>query len=142
MTTTPKTLSRALAYLAITGAQRGLHTNTRIAMYGYYSLVPTEVQIGDHILTLHKDKLNEAGWKLARESKLWRAHEKLVEMGFEYKERRGRQKPNFLSYEHPTQMAHKRARGAFISTDSLYVQPAEDAVPEGKQPWDYLPTEF
>jgi hypothetical protein len=78
------TLQSALAFLAITRSTRGLHINTRIAMHGYYELEEYQVSYGSDSepLTLHRYKLNEAGWELAKKSRLWKAHQELVDLGF------------------------------------------------------------
>lgn len=137
MTVAPATLSRALAYLAITGGKSGLHVNTSIAMSPYYDFVPEEYKIGDMTLTRHRYRLNEAGVELASKSKLWRAHERATALGFVFREKHGRQSLRFIRYCHREDRVKHEERGAFISSDSLYVQPAEGMAPDGKS-WSYI----
>uniref|UniRef100_A0AB74UH85 Uncharacterized protein n=1 Tax=Caulobacter phage BL57 TaxID=3348355 RepID=A0AB74UH85_9VIRU len=139
--TSPATLSRALAYLAISGGTSCLTINTRVAMHPYYDLVPRVLKLGETELTTHVYKLNAEGKALAEKSKLWRGHQKLLDMGFQFKKNRRRQSSRFLSYEHAEHMERKSLRGAFISGDRVYAQPAPGETPEGKKDWDYLPVE-
>ncbi|AFU86781.1 hypothetical protein D869_gp133 [Caulobacter phage CcrRogue] len=134
------TISRALAYLAITGGTNCLTINTRIALHPYHKLVPVTYKIGDTELTRHVYKLTDEGQALAEKSKLWKGHQKLVEMGFKFQARR-RQSSRFLSYDHATDDCRKDRRGAFISGDSPYAQPAPGQTPEGKKDWDYIKVE-
>jgi hypothetical protein len=69
-------LARALAYVAITGGKRGLHIWTRIAIGPYVKMSMTAP---------YHDKVDEAGMALARTSRLWKAHEELLALGFHYK---------------------------------------------------------
>lgn len=141
MTVKPATLHRALAYLAITGGKSGLHMDTSIAMSRYYDFVPEEYKIGDTVLTMHKYRLNAAGLELAQKSKLWRAHERALALGFYFRDGRRRQTLRFIRYYHREDMVNNDERGAFISSDSLYVQPAEGMAPDGKS-WSFIKEEF
>jgi len=93
------TLANALAFLAITGGKRNLHIDTRIAMHGYTELQEYQVRYGDDMepLTLHREVLNEAGWELAKTSRLWKAHEQLLGLGFELV-KEATHKPYFIRY--------------------------------------------
>ncbi|ARB14512.1 hypothetical protein Ccr5_gp292 [Caulobacter phage Ccr5] len=140
MRRTPKTatISRALAYLAITGGTSCLTINTRLALYPYHNLVEQKYKIGDTELTRHVYKLNAEGEALAQKSRLWRGHQKLLDMGFQFKKNRRRQSSRFLSYDHAEHMCRNDRRGAFISGDHVYAQPAPGQTPEGKKDWDYI----
>lgn len=139
----PATLAKALAFVAITGNKTGLHMNTRISMSSdLCDLKPYTVQYGDgEPLTLHRYVVSEEGMKLARTSKLWKAHEALTAMGFRLERRAsGRNyKPGYLSYRHPEHMERGSPRGAFISSGSAFAQREPGAeIPEGAKPWDYV----
>lgn len=93
------TLANALAFLAITGSKRNLHIDTRIAMHGYTELEEYQVRYGDDMepLTLHREVLNEKGWELAKTSRLWKAHQHLLSLGFTVDANRTH-KPYFITY--------------------------------------------
>jgi hypothetical protein len=86
-----KTLNTALAYIAITDSKRCLHIDTRIAVLEYVK-TNTDWQPGARSYIV-----NDAGMALARKSKLWRAHERLTEMGFKPDATR-KTKPRFIPY--------------------------------------------
>jgi hypothetical protein len=93
------TLANALAFLAISGGKRNLHIDTRIAMHGYTELQEYKMSFGDdqEPLTLHREVLNAEGWALAKTSRLWKAHEQLLGLGFEVEKERSH-KPYFITY--------------------------------------------
>lgn len=133
------TLARALAYLKISGGKRGLHINTRMAMHPFENFEEYEVDYGSgEPLKLHRLVLNEAGLELAKASKLFKAHEALLALGFKYDPAR-RPKPGFIRYVRFSE-AREKVVSAFISGDHPYYQPEE--VPEGKGPWEHVPLEF
>jgi hypothetical protein len=143
--TSPATLARALAFVAITGHKNGLHMSTRIAMTSdLVDLKPYTVDYGSGPMTLHKYTLSEEGQRLAETSQLWKAHAALVAMGFRLESRRigaRRYKPGFLSYTHTEHVQGNgpQMRGAFISSGTAFAQREPGAeVPEGGKPWDYV----
>lgn len=75
-------LRDALALLAITGSKRGLHIRTRMAMYDYVEFKEYTYKIGDTTFTGHRDELTPEGWAEARRSRLWKAHEHILSLGF------------------------------------------------------------
>ena len=88
---TKYTISSALAYIAITGTKRGLSINTRLAV--------------DEFVTFQCEDLNKPtygltpeGLELAKTSRLWKAHECLLGMGYYLRVGR-RPKPGLLTYE-------------------------------------------
>lgn len=91
------TLANGLAYVAITGGKRCLHINTSIALNEYLVWEPYTVQIGDESYELHRYKLTEEGLELAKTSRLWKAHQQLVELGFKVQSDR-RMKPYHIPY--------------------------------------------
>jgi hypothetical protein len=96
---TTRTVQNALAYIAITGKTRHLHIGTMVAIISFERLdIPTM----RHVLT-------DEGQKLAERSPLWRAHQKLLAMGFEV-DRSRKASPRFISYIHPEQHTTKTGK--------------------------------
>lgn len=93
------TLANALAFLAITGSKRALHIDTRVSMIGYTKLEEYQLSYGDDSepMTFHREVLTEEGLELAKTSRLWKAHQQLVSLGFQVDSNR-RQKPYHISY--------------------------------------------
>lgn len=94
--TTAATIADALAYIAITGSQKFLHWSTRTAILDRVSL--NKDLYGKLYL------VDEAGMEMARKTKMWKAHEKILSMGFEFQATR-RFRPRFLPYLHPDQVS-------------------------------------
>lgn len=143
--TSPATLARALAFVAITGYKNGLHMSTRIAMTSdLVDLKPYTVNYGSGEITLHKYVLSEEGRRLAETSALWKAHAALVASGFRLESRNvgaRRYKPSFLSYTHTEHLRGNgpQMRSAFISRGTAFAQREPGAeIPENGKPWDYL----
>jgi hypothetical protein len=87
---TNKTLRNALAFVAITSSKRKLHVTTRLAMYDF--LMPFD-------LKRFGVMVNDEGQKLVEQTALWKAHQKLLAMGFRLDVSR-KHAPNFISYVH------------------------------------------
>lgn len=128
------TIQNALAFLAITRSLRGIHINTRIALNGYYDLEEYQVRYGkdEEPLTLHRYALTEAGWALARKSRLWKAHEQLVGLGFKVEDGiRTRHTPRYISYR---QWVGDAERSAFTGS-SGYAYAQDLSIPKGEKGW-------
>ncbi len=99
--TTKYALNQGLAVLAIFGDihGHGIHINTRIAMSDHYTREPYNVTIGEETFELHRYKLTEDGWSRVRQSRLWKAHQHLLSLGYRVESRRGRcYTPRHISY--------------------------------------------
>lgn len=90
---TKYTIMNALAYVAITGRMKYLPIRTRIDL--------TSELVGFQCQDLNKPFhfLTEAGERLARQSRMWKAHQHLTEMGFKVRATDGH-RPRYISYEH------------------------------------------
>lgn len=117
------TLANALAFLAITGTKRNLHIDTRIAMLGYTELQEYQVSYGDDMepLTLHREVLNEAGWELAKTSRLWKAHQHLLSLGFTVEADRSH-KPYFITYSQYLDDQDRRITAFTGAKGTVYAQ--------------------
>ncbi len=91
--TTKYTLQDALAFVAITGHKKFLHIHTRIA------LTPDLVSFQVEDLNQPMYQLTAEGWKLAQQSRFWKAHSQLASMGFLVDVAR-RNKPGHVSYKY------------------------------------------
>lgn len=124
--THPTTMADALAYIAITGTPKYLHFDTRVAINMYYGL-SADITVGRPWV------VNEKGMELARTSRLWKAHERIVALGYELSTTR-RLRPSFISYYHPEKVQSKfgeYTRCAFTGNShyDVYVdQPSEDGI--------------
>lgn len=90
--TSKYTLSAALAYVAITDQKTGLKFSTRMALGDL---------VGFQWEDLSKPlwPLTEEGLELARRSRLWKAHQHLLGLGFTFSPRL-RARASFIAYEH------------------------------------------
>lgn len=121
ITVSTRTLANALAYVAITGSKRNLHINTHIAIGRF-----TEFNIQK--FSAHYT-VSAEGMDIARKSPLWRAHERLLSLGFQVTNR-FKNTPRFIHYAHPELV--KDARGREVKRTAFtgrhgrtYVQPAD-----------------
>jgi len=87
---TMRTTENALAFIAITGSAKYLHVNTRIAIT---RLERFNVETCRHEVT------NE-GMILARSTAMWRAHQRMLALGFRLAANYNH-KPSFILYRHP-----------------------------------------
>lgn len=105
------TLMSALAFVAITGNKKGLHMQTRLALHDYTRLNPDFGKAGWQPMY----SLTDEGRELARQSRMWKAHEHLIKMGFTLR-KRGRQTTRHLSYvqydDHGERWAHTGSHGS------------------------------
>lgn len=102
---TQATLADALAYIAITDGQKYLHTKTSVAVYRYVKMNVARSSGRFY-------EVSEEGMQLARQTKMWKAHERLLAMGFEFSPR-GKVSPRFLRYSHPEQAQTKSGQKFF-----------------------------
>lgn len=129
------TLANALAYVAITGSKRALHIDTRVAMLGYTELQEYQMSFGadQEPLTLHREVLTEEGLELAKTSRLWKAHQQLVGLGFELQADR-RTKPYHIAYRRWNEEA-QRGEDAFTGAHGRVYAQDRKANPE--RPWEF-----
>lgn len=84
--TTKYTLQDGLAFVVITGTKRFLTWRTSVAMIGYEDLDLETV----------RNVVNEEGMELARRSRIWKAHEHMLSLGFTADRDRRRNTPRFI----------------------------------------------
>jgi len=106
--TTKYTLQDGLAFVVITGTKRFLTWRTSVAMIGYEDLDLETV----------RNVVNEEGMELARRSRIWKAHEHMLSLGFTADRDRRRNTPRFIYYK------AEDGRHGFISKGSVWVSPA------------------
>jgi hypothetical protein len=121
MRTTQKTLANALAYIAITGSRKHLRLDTCVSTGRF-----TDLRMAGGLFIGWM--VNDEGMKIAKTSKLWKAHERATSQGFKVDDSR-RVRPSFIIYRHPDTVSTKhgeRHRTAFISRGSLYADRLTD----------------
>lgn len=103
MTVTRNAIRNACAIVAIFGNRYALnmHVQTRLAVLEHCTWQPEDPR---------RDELTAEGWALAKESRLWKAHEFLTAQGFRLSTT-AKQRQRFISYVHPDEAGREAWTG-------------------------------
>lgn len=110
------TIANAIAFLGIVDHTRGLHARTTVWLHDLYDFTVDS-------RPLHR--LNETGLQIARTSRLWKAHQHLLSLGFKVDAQRARSCTcKFIPYVHKDCADRTAFTGAH---GRAYVQPPREA---------------